>query len=135
MMPMSAAVMALKDLHFEGNITPIKWYNHIRHDNGKPDLNAIIILSNIVSEYEQQSKDNLLQKNYQYYVDLFGLSKRQVSDAFVRLEQQGFIKRIFRHVKILGSTIANVLFIEINFTKVNEISKDLRTKSTQGEAQ
>ena len=135
MMSMSPAVMAFKDLHLEGNITPMEWFQHLRYENGKPDINAIIILSNIVSEYGQQSKDNLLQKNYQYYVDLFGLSKRQVSDAFVRLEQQGFIKRIFRHVKTLGSTIANVLFIEINFTKVNEISKDLRTKSTQGEAQ
>lgn len=132
-MTISPTVMALKDLHFESNITPMEWFQHLRYENGKPDLNAIIILSNIVSEYGQQSKDDLLQKNYQYYVNLFGLSKRQVTDAFIRLEQQGLIKRIFRHVKTLGSTIANVLFIEINFSKVNEISKDLRTKSTQGE--
>ena len=138
-MIISPTVMALKDLHFEGNITPMEWYNHIRHDNGKPDLAAITILSDLVYwhrptqvrdertgqviGYRQKFKRDLLQKSYQHYADLFGLSKRQVTDAFVRLEQQGLIKRVFRQLQTPMGPLPNILFVELNADKVREISQ------------
>lgn len=138
-MPTSPAVMALKDLHLEGNIVPMEWFKHLKYDSGKPDLNAIMILSDIVYwyrplqvrdersgqviGYRQKFKHDLLQKSYQSYVDLLGISKGQVTDAFVRLEHQDLIRRVFRHVETSTGTLPNVLFIELNPQKVREISQ------------
>ncbi len=44
---LSSAVEAMKDLHLEGNIIPMEWFSRIIFDNGKPDTNAILILSDI----------------------------------------------------------------------------------------
>lgn len=39
---------AIGQSYLEGNVFPHKWYEHIRFDSGKPDLTAIIILSEII---------------------------------------------------------------------------------------
>lgn len=131
-------VMALKDLHLEGNIIPMEWFAHLKFDSGKPDMNAILILSDIVywyrpvvvrdeqtgmvTGYRKKFKSDLLQKSYQHYADLFGLSKRQVSDAIIRLEERGLIKRVLRTIETPSLTLQNILFIALNVQKLAEIN-------------
>ena len=133
-----STVMALKDLHLEGNIIPMEWFAHLKFDSGKPDMNAILILSDIVywyrpvvvrdeqtsmvTGYRKKFKSDLLQKSYQHYADLFGLSKRQVSDAIIRLEERGLIKRVLRTIETPSMTLQNILFIALNVQKLAEIN-------------
>lgn len=122
-------VDAIGQLHLEGNVVPHKWFEHIRFDNGKPDLAAIIILSEIVYWYrpvykkdeltgkligvKKRFKSDLLQRSYDSFSDQFGLSKRQAKEAIVRLEELGFIKRHFRTIEANNTRLNNVLFIEL----------------------
>ena len=91
------AVDAIGQMNFTGNIIPPIWCKKICFANGKPNLNAIIILSDIVYwyrpreirdentgalvGYEKKFKADLLQRSYQSIADQFGISKRQVKDA------------------------------------------------------
>jgi len=133
-----SAVHTLKDLHMEGNIIPMEWFNHITFENGRPDTNAILILSDIVywyrptvirdertgmvTDYRKKFKADLLQKNYQDYETLFGFSKKQIRDAFVRLEEIGVIRRLFRTVETGFGYQSNVMFIDLFADKVREIT-------------
>lgn len=49
----------------------------------------------------------------QDYESLFGLSKKQIRDAFVRLEDIGVIRRVLRSVETTFGVQNNVLFIEL----------------------
>ena len=49
--PLPAAEIEIGKIHFEGNIIPHPWYQHITLSSGKPDLPAIIILAEIVYWY------------------------------------------------------------------------------------
>jgi hypothetical protein len=115
------AVEALKDVHFEGNIVPMEWFDHLKFDNGKPDVNAILILADIVSYYRKDLKGDLLQKSYQHYANQFGFSKQQVTDAISRLENRGIIKRVFKTIETSFSIVNNVLFIELDVEKVKQL--------------
>ncbi|MEI8295774.1 MAG: DnaA N-terminal domain-containing protein [Alphaproteobacteria bacterium] len=131
------SVASLKDWHPEGNIIPMEWFTHLKFENGKPDVNACLILADIVYwhrpqqirdeetgmvvEYRKKFKHDLLQRSYQYYVNLFGLSKRQVTDAVLRLETRGLIQRVFRIVETPSASIHNVLFIALNVAKVRQL--------------
>jgi len=135
---LSPAVETMKNLHLEGNIIPMEWFVHLKFDSGKPDMNAILILSDIVywyrpvvvrdeqtgmvTGYRKKFKSDLLQKSYQHYADLFGLSKRQVSDAIIRLEEKGLIKRVLRTIETPSMTLQNILFIALNVQKLAEIN-------------
>lgn len=127
-------VDAIGQLHLEGNVVPHKWFEHIRFGNGKPDLSAIIILSEIVYWYRpvykkdeatgkllgarKRFKSDLLQRSYDSFSDQFGLSKRQAKEAIVRLEELGFIKRHFRTIEANNTKLNNVLFIELLHSNV-----------------
>ena len=102
-------------INFVGNIIPHTWYGQLTLPNGKPYLNAIIILSDIVywyrpSEdmdeatgklrgYKRKFWGDLLQRTYDLFADQFGLSKGQCQDAIKFLEDQGLITRVFCTVK------------------------------------
>ncbi len=45
------AVDMMSSLNITGNVIPVKWCHTIRYPNGKPNLNAIMILSDIVYWY------------------------------------------------------------------------------------
>lgn len=116
-------------VHFEGNILPTSWFSSFLLDSGKPDLNAIVLLSEIVywhrptvvrDEYSGQVlhtkkkfKADLLQRSYQSFSDQFGFSKLQVKDAFDRLEKTGVIKRHWRTIEANNQKYNNVLYIEL----------------------
>ena len=135
---LSPAVEAMKGLHMEGNIIPMEWFSHITFENGRPDTNAILLLSDIVYwyrptivrdegsgqvlGYQKKFRADLLQKNYQDYETLFGFSKKQIRDAFVRLEEIGVIRRLFRTVETGFGPQSNVMFIDLFAEKVCEIT-------------
>lgn len=127
-------VLDIGNINFEGNVIPAHWYKTITLKNGKADLIGINILSEIVYwyrpqivrdessgfvvSYNKKFKTDLLQKSYSQLADLFGLSKRQITEAIIRLEERGIIKRVFRDVRIeSGLQLRNVLYIDI-FPKV-----------------
>jgi hypothetical protein len=51
----TAEVKAIGEINFRGNTIPHYWYNHLTFKNGKPNLNAIVILSEIVYWYRPTS--------------------------------------------------------------------------------
>lgn len=133
------SVDAIGALNVVGNTIPHRWYGEIKLANGKPDINSIILLSEILywhrpriekDEYtgeilgaKTRFKSDLLQKDYASLAKQFGFTKRQVSDAIKRLEDAGLIKRVHRTVHYKNKTLSNVLFIQINHVKIIEISE------------
>ena len=122
-------VDAIGKIHLEGNVIPHQWFNHIKFENGKPDLSAIIILSEIIYWYrpvyvkdettgqligmKKRFKSDLLQRSYDSFSEQFGMTKRQAKEAISRLEAAGLIQRHFRTVTANNTKLANVLFIEL----------------------
>ena len=114
---------------FCGNIIPQAWYHTILRETGKPYLNAIIILADILYwyrpvevrdersgnlvGYRKRFKADLLQRNYAQFADEFGLTKRDVTNAITALEKLGVIKRVFRTITVNGKLVPNVLYIEL----------------------
>lgn len=124
---MTKAVNEISKMNFRGNIIPDNWYSAITFENGKPDLNAIIILSDILYWYRaKEVRDektgkvigfskrfagDKLQRSYQDLADKFGLSKKQVRDAVKRLEKLGLIETELRNIEVKGTVLSNVMFI------------------------
>ena len=116
-------------INLEGNIIPHAWYQHFKMPNGKPDLNSMIILSEIVYWYrpttlrdetsgkvigiKKRFKADLLQRSYDSFAEQFGLTKRQVKESIDRLCVHGVIWREFRTLKV-DIVLNNVLYIGIN---------------------
>lgn len=121
-----------------GNIIPPQWFKTIVRANGKPNLPAIVILSDVAYWYkprvvrdentghivriEKRFKSDLLQRSYQQLADQFGLSKREATNAVVELEKMGVVKRHLRNIKSNGMTITNVLFLELVAEKLFELT-------------
>lgn len=132
-------VIEIGQMNFRGTLIDDGWYNHITFDNGKPNLNAILILSEIIYWYKpSEVKDEItgqlkgfkkkfyndkLQKNYQSLADRFGISKRQAQDACNFLKNQNLIAIEHRSVPGKdGRLIPNVTFIEPIPENVKKIS-------------
>jgi DNA-binding Lrp family transcriptional regulator len=132
-------VKVIGSLNIEGNITPVEWFSHIRLPNNKPDLISIFLLSDIiywyrpttvrdevsgkVVGYRKKFKSDLLQKGYSDLEDLFGLTKDQIKRSLRRLEELNLIKRIFRNISSNGSSLANVMFIQIFPSNIANITE------------
>lgn len=131
----------MAQINFEGNILPISWFQHLTFENGKPDTISILLLSDIVYWYrptivrdeqtgqvlghQKKFKADLLQKNYSDYENLFGFTRKQIRDAFVRLENLGLVKRIFRTIETSYGPKGNVMFIELYPHKLIDITHKL----------
>lgn len=121
-----------------GNVIPQQWYSSIVRDNGKPYLAAIVILADIVywykpveirdeltgqiKEYRKKFAKDKLQRSYQQIADMFGISKREATNAIVFLEKLGVIKRDLRTIKVNGMVCTNVLFIDLIPEKLIELT-------------
>lgn len=132
-------VNAIGALNFEGNIIPIEWLKHIRLPSNKPDLVSIFLLSEIVYwyrpttirdefsgriiSYKKKFRADLLQKSYKDLEELFGLTKDQIKDSLQRLEKLNLIKRVFRNITYQGSSLTNVMFIQINPLEISKITE------------
>lgn len=125
-------------INISGNVIPMSWYKTITRESGKPYLEAITILSDIVywykpSEvrdetsgeligYKKKFKSDLLQRSYQQLSNMFGISKREATNAVVRLEQLGVVKRVFRTLTVNDVVTSNVLFLELNPMRLKELT-------------
>lgn len=132
-------VLEISKINFEGNIIPHNWYSQITRPNGKPDLNAITILSEIIfyyrgiavkdettgnfEGYKKRFKGNMLQRSYKSFENQFGLSREQIKRSLVRLEQMGLIERVFKNLQLdNGSKLTNVMYLKIYPEKIKEIT-------------
>ncbi len=123
-------VDAIGQMHFTGNVIDHRWYKSITLPDGKADLIAINILAEIVYWYrprilrdettgeilsvEKRFKADTLQRDYESFAQQFGLGKRQVREAIIRLEEIGLIRRDLRTIETGGSKIGNVLYIHLD---------------------
>ena len=128
----------LSRMNITGNIIPAAWYQTIRKPTGKPYLNAIVILSDIVYwyraaevrdegsgqllGYRKRFKADLLQRSYQQMADQFGITKRDATNAVVELERLGVVRRVFRTLTINGQTVPNILFLELDADVLEQIT-------------
>ena len=124
--PLPPTVAEIGKIHFEGNIIPHPWYQHITLESGKPDLPAIIILAEIIywyRPYQTLTKGGkpLQRKHFDgdrfqctaaYFEAKFGLTKDQARKALKRLEDAGYIRREYRSIVQQGILRNNIMFIE-----------------------
>lgn len=134
----SSTVDQMSRLHISGNIIPVTWYKTIRKATGKPNLNAIIILADLVYWYrptevrdemtgeliglKKKFHADLLQRSYQQIADQFGITKRDATNAVVELEKLGVVKRVFRTLKLNGQQVPNVLFLDLNVKVLEKLT-------------
>ncbi len=134
----NSKVDAMAQIQLTGNVIPQIWYRTITKENGKPHLLAIAILSDIVYwyrpteirdegtgnliGYRKKFKADMLQRSYDQFAELFGESKRSVTDAVIRLEALGVIKREFRTIDVAGIKYNNVLFIDFFPKRLYELT-------------
>lgn len=139
----SAVVKRMGEINVEGNIIPHTWYDHLRYPSGKPHLNAIIILSEIVYWYRpvavkdertgrllgqrKKFEGEWLQRTRGSFSDQFGLTKKQAKDAFNFLEDKGVIRILVKKsIKLPnGKKLGNVPYIALNPEKVHEFNEPL----------
>ena len=130
-------VDAIGRIDFTGNMTPPMWYHTIRREK-KPEFEAIAILSDIVYWYRPQEirdegsgqvvafkkkfRGDLLQRSYQQIADQFGISKRKATEATDFLQKIGAIRKEFRTINAGGIVLNNVLFIDINPDRIEELT-------------
>ena len=131
-------VNKMHELNITGNVIPQNWYRTIVKDNGKPYLQAIVILSDLVYwykpieirdeqtgniiGYKKKFKADKLQRTYNSLAEQFGLSKNDVINAVKFLEQIGVIKREFRTIKCGDVVCNNVLFIEVVPERIGDLT-------------
>lgn len=135
------SVDKLYGLPITGNIVPSVWCHEIIGENGKPNMNAVMILAEIVYWYrpkvekteEEQNdiqlqkkfKADLLQLSYRKIMNKFNLSKDQCKRALDLLENMGLIKRHYRMITADdGTKFNNVMYIELIAEKVIELTCD-----------
>lgn len=141
----------LSRMNITGNVIPAAWYQTIRKPTGKPYLNAIVILSDIVYwyraaevrdegsgqliGYRKRFKADLLQRSYQQMADQFGITKRDATNAVVELERLGVVRRVFRTLTINGQTVPNILFLELDADVLERLTfpEEYGTKNEMGE--
>lgn len=138
----------MAQIQLTGNVIPQIWYRTITRENGKPHLLAIAILSDIaywyrpteirdegtgnLIGYRKKFKADILQRSYDQFAELFGESKRSVTDAVIRLEALGIIKRVFRTIDIAGIKYNNVLFIDFFPNRLYELTYPEVADDSQG---
>lgn len=135
----NAMVDSMAEINITGNIIPQIWYKKILRDNGKPHLLAITILADIVYWYRptevrdettsaligfrKKFAEDLLQKSYDAYADLYGESKKSVKCAMDTLEDLGIIKRYLRDIIVKnGIKVPNVMYIELCTDRLRDIT-------------
>ena len=125
---LSRACVDISKINFSGNIIPKNWFKSIKFPSGKADLLAINILAEVVYwyrlvevcdeatgkviGYKRRFKADKLQRSYQSFADMFGVSKRQIKVAIDRLKDQESLKTEFRTVHSGNAIMTNVLFLE-----------------------
>ncbi|SHI01001.1 conserved phage C-terminal domain-containing protein [Clostridium grantii] len=136
---MNKIVSEVGKLNFTGNIINWAWFKNLTHDNGKANMNAIVILSEIIYwyrptevrdemsgeiiRYKKKFKADKLQKSYQSLADNFGLTKGQAKAACKFLKDKGLITIEFRNIiTSSGQSLSNIMFIEPIIEEIRKVS-------------
>lgn len=146
----SSTVDRMSRLQISGNVIPISWYQTIRKSTGKPNLTAIVILSDIVYWYravevrdemtgqliglKKKFRSDILQRSYQQIAEQFGITKRDATNAIVELEKMGVVRRVFRMEEINGQMYSNVLFLDLNVDVLEKLTYPERAEEEAPEA-
>ena len=124
-----------------GNLVPPAWCHKIVGKNGKPNMNAVMILAEIVYWYrpkvgriegdqndvqlKKKFKADLLQLSYRRIMKEFNLTRDQCKRALDLLESMGLIKRHYKTVDLNdGSKLGNVMYIELFTDNVLKLSEN-----------
>lgn len=133
----NATVDAIGQMDFSGSLIPHSWLHSITLDSGRPDMNAIFVLAEIVYWYRPSVSVNedgkavwkkkfwkdYLQKSIRELATKLNLSYDQVKLALVRLEKRGLIVKHLKTEIINGRKYGNVLYIEPVPEKIHELMK------------
>lgn len=145
--------MKFKDEKLTGNIIDNGWIENLKFKSGKTNVNACLVLSEIVYwyrptlvrdettgrvlGYKKKFKADKLQKQYEDIGERFGLTKDQVRDACVFLKKKKIITTEFRTVKNRqGKKCPNRMYIDINYneykkvTGINRIFEEIENEIT-----
>ena len=123
------AVDRIGHINISGDVKPRIWHKTIVNEQGKPQRLAMDILAEIVYWYrpvevrdertgevigwKKRFAGDMLQKDYNYFVDSYGESEKTISRALAFLEELGVIRRHRKSIRLKSGTIAhNVLFVE-----------------------
>ena len=112
-----------------GNIIPEAWYKTVISRNGKVNLLAVNILSEVVywyrpTELRDETTGNVtykkkfrhkdfIQKSYKEICEKFNCSEKQAREALKDLENLGVVKRHFKTVETEYGFIPNAMFLEL----------------------
>lgn len=134
----NAKVDKMAEMNFVGNIIPHTWYHKLKRETGKPYLTAIITLAdivywyrpievidpdtNMVKGYKKKFNSDILMRTYAQLANMFGISKREATEAVIYLEKLGLVKRVFRKVETEYAVLNNVLFLDIDPEKIRELT-------------
>jgi len=132
--PLTSTVVAIGRIHFEGNIVPLSWFQHLKIAPARPgtqplpDAVGILILADIIYWYrpaeirhedtgqvigwKRKFKADKLQRSYSQWANLFGFTEKQVMDAIHRLREAGVITTELRTLTVRDRRVNNVLFVE-----------------------
>ena len=144
------AVDKLGHLSITGDVNPRIWHKTIVNEQGKPQRLAMDMLAEIVYWYRpEEVRDertgeilgwkkkfagDMLQKDYKYFVDVYGESEKTVSRSLAFLEDLGVIKRHRKSIRLKSGTIAhNVLFIELIYSRLYELTYPNEEKVNKGD--
>ena len=132
------SVLTLANFVPYGDIIPSTWYKHILLPNGKPAINAILLLADIVYWYrpievrdeqtgrslglQKKFKADAIQRDYADYREKFGFTNKQIRYAFEILEGFKLVQREFRTIELPHTKLGNVMFILLNASKVLALS-------------
>lgn len=110
----------------KGNIVPISWYHEIVKPTGKPDMNAIAVLAELVfwhrpvyenGKYRSKFKGEKFKINYKKMSQILNLTEKDIQRALAALEKLNLIKRV-----IVRDPKANGVFVEPNFERIEVIN-------------
>ena len=134
----SQAVKQMGQIEITGNVIPPEWFQQLTLSNGKPNLPAIIILSDLVYWYKptklrdeetgrplppkQKFKADKLQRSYAAIAEQYGFGKDQAREACHYLQSKGLITLEFRTIESSGVLLNNVMFPEIVPEAVRKIT-------------
>ncbi|MGF7185793.1 hypothetical protein GGQ84_001885 [Desulfitispora alkaliphila] len=130
-------------LSISGTVIDDKWFSNLTYDSGKPHINAILVLSDIVYWhrpsskvdqtgqviYAKKFKADKLQRNYEQIANRFNLTKRQVKVACDYLRDLGLIELEFRTLTLQnGAKIPNMCYITLNIEVLLKYSTSIITE-------
>lgn len=125
----SQSVVAIGQMSITGNVIPPSWFQCIKLPNGRPNLPAIIILSDFLYWFRptrlrdeetghplpsrQKFKADKLHRTYSTLAEQYGFGKDQVRDACHFLQEMGLITIELRTVEANGRMLPNATFFDI----------------------